>query len=377
MELLLNRDQTVKGVETAKAFAESASGLKVLQHAYVSAGFGKVRLTTTDLSLWCQVELHAETLSPGTALVPVKALGKVLKNLPQSRFSMRKDGEELVFVAGSSEIRVAGMEPDEYPEIDMPEGRLMSMPLRASMVDEVAYAVSKDETRYTLCGVLMVVSGGKLKLIGTNGGRLSRVKCALPPGSEVDQPEGDIQGILPVRLLTEGVRLARQLGTLAVLEVYEKAAAVRLNGSMTIWAGLIEGQYPDYERCLSSEFVASVAVPQRSLCGAVGRLLNLSKGIRNPGIRIGMVQSQLEMRMLQESDGVTSAVERVTTTRVKGTVPVVGLDVGYLSDALARLSDAVWVELKFTDEEGKSMLAVQGFETGADRLLAAIMPRSL
>ena len=377
MELLLNRDQVMKGVETAKAFAESATGLRVLQHAHVSAGFGKLRLTTTDLSLWCQVELKAETLNPGTALVPVKALGKVLKNLPQSRFSMCKDGEELVFAAGNSEIRVAGMEPDDYPEINMPEGRLLSMPLRASMVNDVAYAVSKDETRYTLCGVLMLVSGGRMKLLGTNGNRLSRVQCPLPPGSEVEQVDGEIKAIVPVRLLIEGVRLARQLGTPAILEVYEKAAAVRLNGSMTIWAGLIEGEYPDYEGCLPAEYAGSVAVPHGALVSAVGRLLNLSKGIRNPGVRLGMVQSHLEMRLLEVSDGVTSAVERVTTTRVTGTVPVLGVDVKYLSDALVRLSDSVWVQLMFSDGEGARPMALQSFESGGDRLLGVIMPRKL
>ena len=73
MELLLKREQVMRGVETAKAFAGTASDPKVLQHAMVSGGFGKVRLTTTDLDVWCQVELTDEIIRPGKALVPAKA----------------------------------------------------------------------------------------------------------------------------------------------------------------------------------------------------------------------------------------------------------------------------------------------------------------
>ena len=170
MEIILNRDRALKAVNVAKNFAETPSGLKILQHAFVSAGFGRVRLTTTDLALWCQVEMDAQTPQPGTAMVPVRTMGKVLKSLSQSRVSLHKDGDGVRFVAGPSEVRVAGLGPDddadEYPEIDPPQDRLLAMPLNAAVVDKVAYAVSKDETRYTLAGVYVEVSAGWLEAGG-------------------------------------------------------------------------------------------------------------------------------------------------------------------------------------------------------------------
>ena len=72
----------------------------------MSAGFGRVRLTTTDLELWCQVELDAQTPQPGKALVPVRNLGKVLKTMPDSRVQLRSDGDDVVCQAGPSEVRL-------------------------------------------------------------------------------------------------------------------------------------------------------------------------------------------------------------------------------------------------------------------------------
>ncbi|MDE0206630.1 MAG: hypothetical protein OXP66_11450, partial [Candidatus Tectomicrobia bacterium] len=75
MEITFDRSQMLKAVNTAKSFAEGSSALKVLQGTFLSAGCGKVRLTTTDLSLWCQVELDARVAEAGTVAVPVKTLG--------------------------------------------------------------------------------------------------------------------------------------------------------------------------------------------------------------------------------------------------------------------------------------------------------------
>ena len=377
MEILLNREQAMKAVDVARNFAESASGLKVLHGVFMSAGFGRVRLTTTDLSLWCQVELDAQTPRPGTALVSVRNLGTVLKNAPQSRVVLRRMGDDLVCEAGPSEVRLTGIDLEEYPEIDAPEGCLLSMPLTAALVDKVAYAVSRDETRYTLAGVCLEVEARKLKMAATDGKRLARFVGGLPPGSVLDAGGEPLKAIIPVRLLNEGVRLGGKLGGSVTLELYEKAAGIRINGSIRIWTNLIEGQYPAYEEIIPSEYVGTIAVPKGALCNAVARAGALSKGRRLPGVAWVVEGSQLVLRLNEDAGDGIAAVERVAPARITGTVPACGLRISYLSDALARLPDVSWVEVKFTDEKGESLVAIQGLESGSAGLLAMIMPYKL
>ena len=377
MEIILNKDQALKAVNVAKNFAETPSGLKILQHAFVSAGFGRARLTTTDLALWCQVEVDAQTPQPGTALVPVRTMSKVLKSLSQSRVSLHKDGGGVRFVAGSSEVRVAGIGPDddadEYPEINPPQDRLLAMPLNAALVDKVAYAVSKDETRYTLAGVYVEVSAGGLKLVATNGHRLARYTTSLPPGSLLDVELSEpATGIIPVRLLNEGVRLGSQLGSSVTLELYEKAAGIRA-GSIFLWSALIEGQYPDYdnERVIPSES-GSVTVSKSVLGGAVSRLLALSKGRRIACVCLSLDGRDLVLQLDGNAGDGISATERMTPCGIDGIVPVCALDVGYLSEALARLPDTARVQVKFSDEKGESPVTIEA--PASTGVLAVIMP---
>ena len=377
MQIVVNREHAMKAVDVARQFAASASGPEVLQGVLVTAAHGHARLTTTDLDVWCQAGLDVQTQVPGKALVPVRSLGTVLKNMPASRVELRGEGDEVVCSAGSSEVRLAGFDADEYPEIEEPEGRLLTMPLTASLVDRVAYAVSRDETRYTLTGVLLEAAGRRLRLVATDGHRLARFEGLLPPGSVIDAGEEPHQAIVPVRLLVEGVRLGGRLGGTVTLELHDKGAGVRLNGSIHVWSGLIEGRYPAYEEILPSAYTGTVSVPKGALCSAVARLAALSKGRRRAAVALCIEDSMLALRLDGNAGDGISAVERIAPARTEGTVPVCGLRVGYLSEALARLPDVSWVDLNFSDDEGASPVAIQGPEASGAGLLAVIMPCKL
>ena len=372
MEITFDRSRMLKAVNTAKSFADS-SGLKVLQNTLLSAGFGHVRLTTTNLSLWCQVELDAKTPQPGTVLVPVRTLGTVLKTLPHSRVSLRKEGNDVCLASGSSDVRITGVDPDEYPEINPPQERLATVPLNASLVNKVAYAVSNDETRYTLNGVYVEVGAAGLRLVATDGHRLARYAASsLPPGSVLDADvEEPVTGIVPARLLAEGVRLGSQLDSTVVLELYEKGASIQVNGSVTIWADLIDGQYPEYEGVIPSEYAGCVTMRKNVLGSAVSRLLALSKGTRVGRVCLTVEDGVMVLQVEDAAYGV-SATERLTPSNIEGTVPVCGFNVRYLAEALERLPDTARVQLKFSDEKGESPVAIES--SACAGLFALVMP---
>ena len=281
-----------------------------------------------------------------------------------------------MLAAGSSEVRLAGADAEEYPDVNPPQERLAAIPLPAALVNKVAYAVSQDETRYTLMGVNVEVGAAGLKLVATDGHRLAHYQAAsLPPGSVVDADlEEAVTGIVPVRLLSEGVRLGSQLGTTATLELYEKSACIQVNGSLMLWADLIEGKYPAYEGTIPADWSGCVTMPKGTLGGAVSRLLALSKGCRVGRVRLAMEDGEMVLTVQDDALGV-SAVERLTPSSVQGTVPVCGFNVRYVSEALERLPDSVRLQLKFSDEKGESPVAVVSPDCSG--LFAVVMPMRL
>ena len=212
-----------------------------------------------------------------------------------------------------------------------------------------------------------------LKLVATDGHRLARYAApSLPPGSVLDaDPEEPVTGIVPARLLSEGVRLGSQLGSTPVLELHEKGASIQVNGSVTIWADLIDGQYPEYKGVIPSDYSGCVTMRKSVLGSAVSRLLALSKGTKVGRVRLAVEDGEIVLQVEDAAFGV-SATERLAPSNIQGIVPVCGFNVRYLAEALERLPDAARVQLKFSDEKGESPVAVESSESPG--LFALIMP---
>ena len=225
--------------------------------------------------------------------------------------------------------------------------------------------------------MLLRVEDRQLTLVATDGHRLARYAGKLPPGSECDTGGEPVEAIVPVRLLHEATRLGGKLGTPVTLEVHEKAAAVRSDGSLRIWSNLIEGKYPAYEGTIPSEVTGTVSVPKGALCSAVARTAALSKGRRSAGLALSVEDSCLVLRLAGDAGDGISAVERVSAAGIEGTVPACGLRVAYLSDALARLPDVARVEFGFSDEDGASPVVIRGPEASGAGLMKVIMPYKL
>ena len=220
------------------------------------------------------------------------------------------------------------------------------------------------------------VGAAGLKLVATDGHRLACYSTSsLPPGSVLDADmEEPVTAIVPVRLLSEGVRLGCQLDGSVMLELYEKAACMRVNGSVMLWADLIEGQYPDYEGVVPAAWSGCVSIPKGVLGSAVSRLLALSKGCRVGRVCLTVEDGEMVLKVEDAVMGV-AAVERLAPSSVEGTVPDCGFNVRYLSEALERLPDAARVHLKFSDDQGESPVAVESSECSG--LFALVMPMRL
>src|SRR3990167_3758520 len=108
-------------------------------------------------------------------------------------------------------------------------------------VRRTAYAVSSDETRQMLTGVLVQLKAGMLSLVATDGHRLAK---ATFTGDYKSLGGRDL--ILPTKALREVVRLSMGLETVNV--TVSKNFAVFEVGPTAIYSRLIDGNFPNYDQ---------------------------------------------------------------------------------------------------------------------------------
>ena len=84
--------------------------------------------------------------------------------------------------SGSSYFKIIGMSVRDFPPVPVTEGKFcyrIDQGVLREMLRKTSYAISQDETRRVLNGVLMAFKDNKLTMVATDGRRLALVSMRL------------------------------------------------------------------------------------------------------------------------------------------------------------------------------------------------------
>ncbi len=180
--------------------------LPILQNLKLSAQLkqsdqgAKLRFEATDLDVSFSRTLQAEVELEGSILVPAKRLYEIVRELPDLPVRVEQTDLTLTLSCERCVFKLPGIDVEDYPQMptpaqdtgseeDSPESTpVNSIKLKAfsllRAIDKVAFAISTDESRPILCGVLWEVSEDGMKLIATDGHRLA----LMSTGSFAENP---------------------------------------------------------------------------------------------------------------------------------------------------------------------------------------------
>ena len=243
MEVILDRDAFLKGLQMVQNIVEPRQTLPILANVLLETEEGSVRLTATDLEVGARVSIPARVIGKGAITVAARKLAEIVKELPAAAVAL-KVGENAgvsLRCAGVT-YKLVGMPPDDFPPV-VPASPSAWLTLEAKvlrdMLSQTSFAISHDETRYALNGVLFSISGKEMRLVATDGHRLALSFRTL---GEMGRP---ITGIVPRKAIAEIMRVLGA-GEEVQLGITENQFVLQMpNFVMT--ARLIEGQFPNYE----------------------------------------------------------------------------------------------------------------------------------
>ena len=170
--------------------------------------------------------------------------------------------------SGSSYFKIIGMSVRDFPPVPATEGKFcyrVDQGVLREMLRKTSYAISQDETRRVLNGVLMAFKDNKLTMVATDGRRLALVE------HEIEfPPEAEAELILPNKAVSELMRL---LGNEGDLKVYaQKNQAVFEIGTTMVSSKLIDGVYPNYRQVIPGACDERVVIEREALLSALRRV---------------------------------------------------------------------------------------------------------
>jgi DNA polymerase-3 subunit beta len=264
MKITVKKSDLFAILSKASSVTENKATMPILASVLLDAQGDTVSVSAYDLEVAYVGLVGATIEKPGKVAVSAKALGDVVRSLPEDTVTLSVEKNRLTVTSGSAEFRLATSRVEDFPAL--PEGVAgvgitVDGGTLAKLLGKVGYCQSTDETRYSLNGTLLEGMQDLLCATATDGHRLvhSAVSCAAP----------DFGGVIISRKTTGLLRRVLVEGEVHV-EVSENSVSVT-QGSEVIVARLIDGHFPDYAG-IYPKTEAKSTLDVRETLAALGRL---------------------------------------------------------------------------------------------------------
>ena len=363
MKVVIDRDELLRGVNAVLDIVPSKTALPVLSNILMDAGDSKgVRLSATDLDISIHCGLQACVEVPGSTTVPARKFAEIVRELPdeavvlsveEGRVTLQRQGE------AEGTYTLMSMPAEDFPELpDEIEGPEMTFPededasedghLLRDMIFRTAFAVSRDETRPVLNGVLWQVGEGRMTMVATDGARLVKYSRALSASPQ----DGVTEAIVPTRALNHLVKLMSGGSKLERVQFGQNHLMFKLSApgedegggeEIRLFSRLIEGPYVDYEQVIPQANGKRLKVSNHLLAPAVRRVSILSSS-QTHQVCFRLNPNEIELSATSQEIG--GEAREVLEADYSDEEMAIGYNSVYLQDILRRIdSDQVMFEL--------------------------------
>jgi DNA polymerase III subunit beta len=291
MKFAVTKEALLEGLQRIQNVVSTRSTLPVLTNALLETTKTGLQLTTTDLEVAIRCEIVAQVEKAGATTLPARRLAAIVRELPASEITVETDAKNISTLrCGASFFKIYGLAKEEFPAFPAFKDAKTYTIRQSELKDglrRTSYAISVDETRYVLNGILFSFKENKLTLVATDGRRLALFDSDLefPRSHERDF-------IVPTKAVTELQRLLGEEGEMQI-SVGENLVSFELSGSQLV-SKLVEGNYPNYRQVIPGEAKERITIEREALLNSVRRVSLLSND-KTSSVRLNFTRNNLDI----------------------------------------------------------------------------------
>lgn len=262
MKFVISKTELSNLIRKIQNVVPQNAPIPILSHFLIEAEDDELIFTATDLIVGTRCSAPAKIYEKGSLSIPSKRFFQLVKELTEQNIEVvAADSEMAEIKAGSSHFRLHGMDREEYPALpDLKEAVQFSISsiLLKEMFYRTSFAVSKEDNRYALTGVLMRIDQGNAIFVGTDGKRLAKTETEIALS-----PEFSAEYILPLKAVDEIIKILGDEESATVYLTDDKVAVE--SGNTILVTKLLSGDYPDFEQIISSQSEVKMTLHREEL----------------------------------------------------------------------------------------------------------------
>ncbi len=269
MRFTISREKLLEGLQAVTPAVPAKTTLPVLANLLVETTERGIRLSATDLDIAVSTEVVADVETAGAITIPAKKLSEIVRELPPSPVKIAASGEQRITLeCGRAKFKLLGLPRDEFPTFPsvrfQDAWRVKSGELQ-KLIHHTAFAVSTEESRPILNGVLWELRDDKMRMVATNGHRLAKmevpVEGSTAPSSDLIVPPKALEQIKRLFPAEEELEIARGDNHLGFRSPFT-----------SVYTRLVEGPYPNYEQVIPKDNDRYCLADKAALTSALKRM---------------------------------------------------------------------------------------------------------
>jgi DNA polymerase-3 subunit beta len=284
MHIKCSKNDLLIALQTVFSAISTKTSLPILSNILFKISTDNVlELISTDLEITIKTKLEAEILKSGTITIPAKKLLDITRELGEDEIELKVDEDAKVSIkSGKSKFSIMGINSEDFPAIpefdtkDYSTSFSINKDIFKDMIKKTSYAVSFDETRFVLNGILIKIENNKIIMVATDGRRLCYIDNELE-NAKVD----NFEVIIPTKTINE---LNKIIGMFNIekIDIGVKDNQIAFNfGENILISKIIDGIFPNYNQVIPKNLDIEITLSKDVLMASTRRVALLTNDKTN------------------------------------------------------------------------------------------------
>ena len=274
MKFTINREKILTPLQQIVSVIEKKQTMPILSNVLMVIDDNQLILTGTDLEIQIIAKINFEFSIPGSITVPARKFLDICRLLPNgAEIKFEQHDDRMKILSNRSRFSLSCLAAENYPEFSESELEYqfyINAGKFKKALDKTLFCIAIQDIRYYLNGLLLNISNRKIKLVASDGHRLSVYEDYLDQDTDYEA-----RIIIPRKGVLELSRLLEDPE--AELKVEFSSNNIRIFIKNLIFsAKLVDSKYPDFGKVFQQEFLNPIYIQKLILKDALTRVAILS-----------------------------------------------------------------------------------------------------
>lgn len=344
MKIVCSKTNLLNGVNTVSKAVPSKTTMSILECILIDANKGEIKLTANDMELGIETVIDGEIVEKGMIALDAKIFLEMVRKLPDNDVTIETDPTyKATITCEKAKFNIVGKSGEDFsylPQIERSESIMVSQFTLKEVIRQTIFSIADNFTNKILTGELFEINGDVLKVVSSDGLRISLRKIHLKesyPAKKV---------IVPGKTLNEISKiLSGDVDKDVHIFFTEKHILFEFDNT-TVVSRLIEGDYLKINNILSADYETKIKLNKKEFLGCIDRsTLLIKEGDKKP-IILNILDDVMELKM----NSIVGSLDEELDISKLGKDLMIGFDPKFLIDALKVIDDEE-IEIKLLNSK--------------------------